>query len=66
MKRPDTPLATTPITILDDLQNASIERLKLKREVRKKRESKPIQSNTRKIQGLASLQNTLGKKTKRK
>lgn len=66
MKRPDTPLATTPITILDDLQNASIERLKLKREARKKKESKPIQSNTSKIQGLASLQNTLGKKTKRK
>jgi hypothetical protein len=66
-KRPDTPLATTPITILDDLQKASVARLAAKRESRRtKKEGKPLKSSTSSIQGLASLKNTLGKKPTRK
>jgi hypothetical protein len=59
----DYPLATTPVTILDDLQKASEARLKAKRESRKTnaKEGKGIQSGADKLQGLASLKNTLGK-----
>jgi hypothetical protein len=61
--RPDTPLATTPINILDELQKVSVARLALKRESRKsKKEVSPLKSSTSSIQGLASLKNTLGKK----
>lgn len=67
-KRPDTPLATTPITILDDLQKVSNERLRLRREERAKQktEKKALKSGGRTLQGLASLQNTLGRTRKRK
>ena len=71
-KRPDTPLSRTPIvttsvTILDDLQKASVARLKAKREERKTnaKEGKGTQSGADKLQGLASLRNTLGMKTRK-
>lgn len=59
----DYPLATTPVTVLDDLQAASVARLKAKREERKsqEKEGKGVQSGVDKLQGLASLKNTLGK-----
>lgn len=59
----DYPLATTPVTILDDLQAASVARLKAKREERKTnvKEGKKTQSGADKLQGLASLKNTLGR-----
>lgn len=59
----DYPLATTPVTVLDDIQAASVARLKAKREERKTnaKEGKGIQSGADKLQGLASLKNTLGK-----
>ncbi len=67
-KRPDTPLATTPITLLDDIQKASVERLKVRREARAKQKTdrKPLKSGGRTLQGLASLTNTLGKTRKTK
>jgi hypothetical protein len=63
----DYPLATTPVTILDDLQKASVARLKAKRESRKtnEKEGKGTQSGSDKLQGLASLKNTLGIKTRK-
>jgi hypothetical protein len=59
----DYPLATTSVTILDDLQKASVARLKAKREARKTntKEGKGTQTGADKLQGLASLKNTLGK-----
>lgn len=65
-KRPDTPLATTPITLLDDLQKVSNERLRLKREERAKQKTdrKALKSGGRTLQGLASLKNTLGQTRK--
>jgi hypothetical protein len=57
----DYPLATTPVTILDDLQKASVARLKAKREARKTKQERGTQTGADKLQGLASLKNTLGK-----
>jgi len=61
--RPDTPLAATPITVLDDLQKASDLRLKAKREERKAsiKKGDTTQSSPDKLQGLESLRNTLGR-----
>jgi len=58
-----TPIVTTPITILDDLQKASVARLKAKREERNTnvKEGKKTNTGGGKLQGLASLKNTLGK-----
>ena len=39
-----TPIVTTSITILDDLQKASVARLKAKREARKTKQEKPTQT----------------------
>ncbi len=63
----DYPLSTTPVTILDDLQKASVARLKAKREARKTntKEGKGTQTGADKLQGLASLRNTLGMKTRK-
>lgn len=60
-----TPIVTTSVTILDDLQKASVARLKAKREERKTKEGKGTQSGADKLQGLASLKNTLGMKTRK-
>jgi len=65
----DAPLAPTsvPVTeanLLDELQKASAARLKAKREQRaaeKNKEEKKTQTGADKLQGLASLKNTLGK-----
>jgi len=65
----DAPLAPTsvPVTeanLLDELQKASAARLKAKREERaaeKNKEEKKTQTGAGKLQGLASLKNTLGK-----
>jgi hypothetical protein len=64
----DYPLATTPITLLEDLQKASDARLKATREARmsNKKERKATQTGADKLQGLASLRNTLGIKRKTK
>ncbi len=58
-----TPIVTTSITILDDLQKASVARLKAKREERNTnvKEGKKTNTGGGKLQGLASLKNTLGK-----
>jgi len=59
-----TPIVTTSVTILDDLQKASVARLKAKREERAAEKTK-VERKTHtgggKLQGLASLKNTLGK-----
>lgn len=61
-----TPIVTTAVTILDELQKASDARLKAKREDRKvKKEFKSTQTGADKLQGLASLKNTLGIKTRK-
>ena len=65
----DAPLAPTsvPVTeanLLDELQKASAARLKAKREQRaaeKNGVEKKTQTGAGKLQGLASLKNTLGK-----
>ncbi len=58
-----TPIVTTSITILDDLQKASVARLKAKREERNTnvKEGRKTHTGGGKLQGLASLKNTLGK-----
>jgi hypothetical protein len=55
-----TPIVTTSITILDDLQKASVARLKAKREERNTnaKEGKKTQTGAGQLQGLASLKNT--------
>jgi len=62
-----TPIVTTPVNILDELQKASVARLKAKREARKSntKEERATQTGAGKLQGLASLRNTLGIKTRK-
>lgn len=62
-----TPIVTTPVTILDELQAASVARLKAKREERAAdaKEGKKTHTGVGKLQGLASLKNTLGMKTRK-
>lgn len=63
-----TPIVTTSITILDDLQKASVARLKVKREQRaaeKTKVERKTNTGADKLQGLASLKNTLGMKTRK-
>jgi hypothetical protein len=62
-----TPIVTTPVTILDELQAASVARLKAKREERRAdaKEGRKTQTGAGKLQGLASLRNTLGMKTRK-
>ena len=64
-----TPIVTTAVTILDDLQKLSFARLKAKRDARRTdaKEGKGTQTGADKLQGLSSLKNTLGiKKLKTK
>jgi hypothetical protein len=61
----DYPLSTTPVTILDEIQKASVARLKAKREARKTKQERGTQAGADKLQGLASLKNTLGIKTRK-
>jgi hypothetical protein len=60
-----TPIVTTDVNILDELQKASVARLKAKREARKSKEERGTQTGADKLQGLASLRNTLGIKTRK-
>jgi hypothetical protein len=60
-----TPIVTTDVNILDELQKASVARLKAKREARKSKEERGTQTGADKLQGLASLKNTLGIKTRK-
>ena len=63
-----TPIVTTAVTILDDLQKASVARLKAKRDQRaaeKNKEEKKTNTGAGKLQGLASLKNTLGTITRK-
>jgi hypothetical protein len=53
---------------LDEIQKSSVARLKAKREARKAektKQEKPTQTGSDKLQGLASLKNTLGIKTRK-
>jgi len=59
-----TPIVTTPVNTLDELQAASVARLKAKREQRaaeKNKVERKTNTGANKLQGLASLKNTLGK-----
>lgn len=60
-KRPDTPLAETPVTILDDIQKRSDEYLKKVMKGKERRRENAKQAPTPTLQGLATLKNTLGK-----
>ena len=62
-----TPIVTTAVNILDELQKASVARLKAKREERRAdaKEGRKTQTGADKLQGLASLKNTLGIKTRK-
>jgi hypothetical protein len=61
-----TPIVTTDVNILDELQKASVARLKAKREARKTKQERGTQTGADKLQGLASIKNTLGIKRKTK